>query len=223
MAIDSFLRDNTSLITAIATLIAAITALVKAVQDFRNLKKKSGFKKTTDNNIAQLLRLPAFGISILLALVSIGIFASRYWIPPLPVNVQLVSAAWEAFNKPDYLLAVDRAQECIDMFGDQALQEQEALSANNSPMPPIGNVSDTQKSQILSNGILNDAATCYFIKAFALEKLNRLTEARAAYIEVQKFPHARTLDVSGSFWSPMSAASGRIQYLDSKVTPVPTP
>src|SRR5437763_4442512 len=44
---------------------------------------------------------------------------------PLPLHSQLTTAAWNAFNKQDYVEAIAKAQECIDGFKPQALREQQ--------------------------------------------------------------------------------------------------
>lgn len=170
MEIEGFLRSTASLIAALATFVAAIAALVKAISDFRRQRaakprgaKAEGKKPSQPSVLTILAKKMSFNIGVLLVLLSVGILGARALLPPLPLNVQLTSAAWDALNKMDYTTAVAKAQECIETFEGQAIREQEALIANGSPPPPTGAVSDDEKRLVLSRGALNDVATCYFI------------------------------------------------------------
>jgi hypothetical protein len=59
--------------------------------------------------------------------------------------------------------------------------------------------------------VVNDVAACYYIKATAMEKLGRIIEAKAAYINAQKYPHARVFDPKQNlFWSPEQIAAERL-------------
>ena len=129
----------------------------------------------------------------------------------LPPNEQLTSDAWAVLNRLDYAVAIQKTEECIDSFELQAIRDQEALK--DSPMPPVGAVSDEDKAVIQARGVLNDVATCYFIKGQALEKLGRVNQAKEAYQSAKQFPHARTWDPLGFFWSPAQAASDRLAKL----------
>ena len=141
--------------------------------------------------------------------------AARYCIctpiPERPKNEQLTSDAWDALNKLDYATAIQKTEECIDSFELQAIRDQEALK--DSPMPPVGAVGDEDKAVIQARGVLNDVATCYFIKGQALEKLDRISEAKEAYQGAQQFPYGRTWDPLGWFWSPADAAADRLAKL----------
>jgi hypothetical protein len=132
---------------------------------------------------------------------------------PLPLHSQLMTAAWNAFNKQAYVESIAKAQECIDGFKAQALREQQEYAASGSAPPPVGAVSEDEKRTIFSRGGLNDVATCYFIKGETLEKLSRVNEARDAYKAAQQFPDARTWDPSGFFWSPAQGASDHLKIL----------
>lgn len=134
-------------------------------------------------------------------------------IPPVPLHAELVLAAWQDLgDRPD--TALEGAQQCIDIFEDIAVEEQETLVANGVPEPPVGVVSDEERDIIFKRGVLNDVGTSYFIKATALENLDRIEEAREAYRGAQEFPHARTWDPGGWFWSPADAARDRLAELE---------
>ena len=132
----------------------------------------------------------------------------------IPEHTQLTVAAWDALDRNDYIAAASTAQVCIDKFEGVATQEHDTLIANSSPPPPLGPITDEEKRLIDSRGTLNDVATCYFILGQALEQLNRIEEAKAAYSGAQKFPYARTWDPTNhGVWSPAEAASDRLNKL----------
>lgn len=74
-------------------------------------------------------------------------------------------------------------------------------------------MSDQDKQKIFANGLLNDVATCYFIKGKAAEKLVRKDDAKRAYEEAKKLTYARAWDPQGWFWSPSEGASDRLDAL----------
>ncbi|MBL8107894.1 MAG: hypothetical protein JNJ72_20165, partial [Anaerolineales bacterium] len=76
-----------------------------------------------------------------------------------------------------------------------------------------GTVTNDEKKLIFANWALNDVGTAYYIKALALEKLGRLSEAREAYEKTVSFEFARCWDPSGFFWSPAEAASENLAKL----------
>jgi len=128
--------------------------------------------------------------------------------------MQLTKAAWDYFNGGLYTEAISKTQECIALFKDQALREQQKLTASSIAAPPVGLVSDEKtKTEILTRGILNDVAACYYVMGQTLEKLERIDEAKEAYQHVQEFPDARVLGQDGYFWSPAQTASDRLTEL----------
>ena len=121
-----------------------------------------------------------------------------------PDSASLTACAWaELEGNPD--AAIECAQQCIDMFEDEAVKQQDELAE----APPLGQVSEEQKEAIFSNWALNDVGTCYFIVGQALAKLGRVDDAKVAYQGAERFPYARTWAPSGkgSFWSPAEAAT----------------
>lgn len=116
---------------------------------------------------------------------------------------QFITAAWNAFNNNQFPEAIDLAQECINRWENEAINQQSALTQ----APPNGKVSNDDKKAIFANWALNDVATAYFIKASSLEKLGKNAEAKDAYQKVITFPYARCWDPKGWFWSPAEVAS----------------
>ena len=129
-----------------------------------------------------------------------------------PLNEEATTAAWDAFNSGKYEAAITNAAICIDEFRGQANRLEAKLEADKVDLPS-GEVSDEVKKKILANGVLNDVATCYFIQGRSVEKLGRKADATRAYELAKKFPHARTWDTKGWFWSPAEAASDRLETL----------
>jgi hypothetical protein len=129
-------------------------------------------------------------------------------------HARLTKEAWDAFNRKNYEAAIIKAKECTDSLGVQALQEQKDLTADNLPPPPKKPADDKEKETILSRGLINDVATCYFIQGQAYEMSGKVAEAKEAYENAKKFPHARTWDTAGGFfWSPAEGASARLSIL----------
>lgn len=130
-----------------------------------------------------------------------------------PKNVQLTNDAWDAFNKSDYDRAIAKASECIEEFRGAADKEQAKLEQQKAPSPPTGKVSASQKQKLFSRGLLNDVATCFYIKGRSAEYLRRNDQAKEAYKAASKYTYARTWDQNGWFWSPSEKASERLKQL----------
>jgi hypothetical protein len=138
--------------------------------------------------------------------------------PPQPSgmtqNTELTNKAWDAFNKGDYDSAIGLADKCINEFLGRAMREQEDLEAKKSPLPPTGPVPDQEKQAIFARGLLNDVATCMYIKGRSLEAKGRKEEAAKVYKATAKFTYARCWDPKGgAFWSPAEGALDRLRTL----------
>jgi hypothetical protein len=130
--------------------------------------------------------------------------------PDVPRNVELVNAAWEAFGAQDYERAISASDRCIGRFKDQADAQQETLQRAQAPMPPTGRVTEKQKSAIFQQGLLNDVATCFWVKARSAQLLKRFDLAKEAFQTAAKYTYARTWDTHGWFWSPAEDAADRL-------------
>lgn len=122
-----------------------------------------------------------------------------------PLHEKQTAAAWEAFKKGDHAEAIRRADICIDEFFGVAARRQKELDEKKERVPN-GRVNAQQKEEIFKNGVLNDVATCYYIKARAADRLGRKAVADKALAAVAKYPAARAWDSGGWFWSPSEAA-----------------
>ncbi len=124
----------------------------------------------------------------------------------LPPNVRLTNLAWDAFNKGAHERAIKHAQECVDDFRGGAERRQRQLEDGNAPPPPTGAVGDQERETIFANGLLNDVATCLFIKGKSEEALGRREEAVRTFRDASRYTYARCWDPNGWFWSPAEAA-----------------
>jgi hypothetical protein len=130
-----------------------------------------------------------------------------------PAIEERTSQAWAAFGKQEYQTAVAYASRCIVDFQGDADREQTRLVQSGAPEPPTGKVSDQEKQVIVARGLLNDVATCFFIKGRSLEALDRKADAIAAYEAASKYTYARCWDPKGVFWAPATAALDRLPGL----------
>ena len=145
----------------------------------------------------------------LVVLVDVGATAAA----EQPRNVELTNATWDAYNKGNYEGAILAADRCIQRFKEEADRGQNELANKHAALPPTGKVSAEQKKAILDNGVLNDVATCYWIKGRSAQKLQRTAQAKEAYQSTVKYSYARTWDPNGWFWSPTEDATDRLKDL----------
>lgn len=130
-----------------------------------------------------------------------------------PRNVELTNAAWKAFKDQKYDDAIAATDRCIQRFKKEADQGQTELEQKKAKPQPTGKVSPEQKKAIFDQGLLNDVATCYWIKGRSAQLLKRNDVAREAYKATIRYSYARTWDAKGWFWSPAEDASDRLQDL----------
>jgi hypothetical protein len=131
----------------------------------------------------------------------------------LPLNVQLTNAAWQAFNGGMFEKAITAADRCLSEFRAAADEEQAELTRARAADPPTGPVTDAEKKAIDKRGLLNDVATCTWIKARSAENLTRKDDARAAYTATMTYTHARCWDPAGFYWSQAVDARRRLAAL----------
>ena len=111
--------------------------------------------------------------------------------------------AGEALANGKYDVALAYADKCIEIYGDQASQQQKALTAI-----PVG------QDQTFAQWALNDVGMAYLDKGKALEGQNKAKEALAVYKTiVEKFAFAQVWDPQGWFWKPADVAAERITAL----------
>ena len=110
--------------------------------------------------------------------------------------------AWEALGAEKHEVAVSFAEACVKINKEGALKQQASLSA----MPADGGYANY--------AALNNAGTCYFIKGESLAKLNKSTEATAAFkMVIDELSYSQAWDPRGWFWSVAAAAKESLAKL----------
>ncbi len=101
-----------------------------------------------------------------------------------------VKEGWNQLGKRNFKEVYKIVEECILEFGEEADKIAEGLS----DFPPKG------KENIYK--VMNDVATCYFIKGEALMREGKIQEAIDTFkIIIEKYPYAQAWDPRGWFWS----------------------
>jgi len=149
------------------------------------------------------------GIVFLVGLVLLAL--KFYQWQQQPVNVRLVMAGWNEYNNGNYGRAIVAADKCVDRFGRRASKLEADLT--DTPLPRPGKVTEVEKEAIYKNGLLNDVATCYWIKGDSASNLHKAEVARIAFTRACELSHALTYDPKGFFWSPSADACDRLQDL----------
>jgi hypothetical protein len=136
---------------------------------------------------------------------------------PLPPGTQpshekCTAAVWGARAQNNHREVVTNADTCLNLYlrGAEALQAE--LTAKNRKVPE-GAVSDAEKEEIFRNSLLNDAATCAFLKGEALEALGERAAAIKAHELASRLTHARCWNADGFFWCPAKGAADRLDLL----------
>lgn len=154
-------------------------------------------------------------IAILATLAAI--FAIAYATGDSFKNEQLTREAWRALDAKKIEITIEKAEGCVTLFHDEALEEQKVLENNGAQVPPKGKVSKKEKEEIFSRGLLNDVATCWFILGKAHSEKGDKEKAEKAFNKVLLFPYARCYDPSNdSFWAPSDGATVELKKLSDK-------
>ena len=164
----------------------------------------------------KLSSAPARGVLyfvVVLVAVALGILISDFvrwqW---MSAHEQLIYAAWEEYKDENFDLAITAGDECVGKFGETATSMETNLVGK--PLPPTGKVLPAVRESIFQNGVLNDVATCYWVKGQAWESKGDTASARKAYDSTVLLPHARTFDPKGDlFWSPAEEATNRLSAI----------
>ena len=126
--------------------------------------------------------------------------------PVLTTSEEFVTAGWKAYERNEFDLAVELAQECVNKWESEAIKQQSELTE----APPNGKVSADEKKAIFANWALNDVATAYFIIGELSQKLGKADEAKKAYTKATEFAYGRAWDPQGWFWAPAEEAENRL-------------
>jgi tetratricopeptide (TPR) repeat protein len=135
-------------------------------------------------------------------------FKEMYVVQDLPGQYSL--SAWEALGQGDYRRAIEVAEQCTQVLGEQADREQQRLAKSGLQAPPVGVPTMDEALKIAARRPLNTVAGCYLIRGDAAERLQRRDEAREAWLAAAKYTYARSWNPRGFFWSPSQAALERL-------------
>ncbi len=208
-----FFNSFLSTITAFGTLLCGITSVFIAFPKSRDiltklypLKKK--IKEHQKVNNMKKIQYSTFAIGLFFMICSIGIFiGQKVFAQNIPLNQKLTEESWDYFNNKEYYKSIDKANECIKLFRGQAEIKQEELVKKNSPKPNT-NPNKKEKDEINSHGLLNDVATCYYIKGLCFQELNKKEEAISSYTKAEFYTYAMCWDSQGWFWNISEAITG---------------
>ena len=134
-----------------------------------------------------------------------GLFAAESVPVAKPSSGELTTKAWIAHGKRDIEATSKYTQECIDLYKDQAAQEQSSLAA----LPK-------NKKEIEAVQALNDVATCYFIQAESLMRQEKNVDAKKIFkLIIDKYSYGQAWDPRGWFWSLRLAAQQSIKKIET--------
>ncbi len=115
-----------------------------------------------------------------------------------------VSKGWAELGKRNFDKVYRIVDECILKFSSEA----DSQAASLTDFPPKDKVSTYQ--------VMNDVATCYFIKGEALMRQEKKQEAKKVFKEViEKYPFAQAWDPRGWFWSIKEKAEITIKKIET--------
>lgn len=156
-----------------------------------------------------------FLLSTLYFLLSTFFIASCTALAQDPVALKissqdLVRQAWEASgqNNVDRLEGVVR--QCVDMYGQEAMEQEKKLTG----FPARGEEEQYR--------LLNDVATCLFIRAEGLMNSGKTEDARVRFQEIiDDYPFAQAWDPRGWYWSVAEKSQASLNVLTGKVEEEP--
>ncbi len=121
-------------------------------------------------------------------------------------SATLTTKAWAALEAKDWVSVEAYTEKCITLYTKQALKQQSELTA----IPP--------KEVASTYWALNDVATCYFIRAKALQIQGQNEQAKKyAKMVVDEFSYAQCWDKQGWLWSVASACNDLIMTLGTDI------
>ena len=101
-----------------------------------------------------------------------------------------VNKAWARLGKREFSEVYTLVDECIKKYSSRAQEQAKILGSF-----PTKGEEDNFK-------IMNDVATCYFIKGEAFIREGKTEEAKVVFTEViDKYPYAQSFDPRGWYWS----------------------
>jgi beta-glucuronidase len=130
-----------------------------------------------------------------------------------PSSGDLIVKAWAAHGQHNIDETFQYTQQLIDLYKDEADNQQSSLKALPKARPDIENVS-----------ALNDVATAYFIQGESYRYQGKKEEAIKAFkVVVEKYPYGQAWDPRGWFWQVAKAAGEAIIQLEGGKVEPPKP
>jgi beta-glucuronidase len=121
-----------------------------------------------------------------------------------PTSDELIVKSWEAHGKKDPEATFKYTQELIDLYGEEAQEQQVSLKA----LPK-------SKNEILAVSALNNVGTAHFIEGESYRYQGKKKEAIAAFkVVVDKYYFAQAWDPRGWYWSVSRASRESILKLN---------
>jgi len=121
---------------------------------------------------------------------------------------ELIVKAWEVHGKKNVEATFQYTQRVIDLYGDEAAQQQAAIKR----LPK-------SRSEIEAFQILNDVGTAYFIQGESFRNQGKTNESIQAFkTVVDKFYYAQAWDPRGWFWSISRASRESIEKLNPNIS-----
>lgn len=143
-------------------------------------------------------------IKALIIIITSIIVATSYAKNDL-TSASLTDEAWAAHQQKDWQTAIQIADQCIDLFEEEALKQQASLTELPS----------TEKTP--DYWALNDVGACYYIKCEALEKLgDKKKEELILALKklVQQLSYAQCWDTKGWYWQPAASAKKKLRKIE---------
>ena len=117
-----------------------------------------------------------------------------------------VAQSWEALGKKDYDLLDKLVSQCVDKYSAQADKQQASL--HNFP----------SQDKIDTYQILNDVATCLFIRIESMVRQEKKEEAKQACRElIKQYPFAQAWDPRGWYWKIAEKAQATLDKLEKGI------
>ncbi|MCX5711525.1 MAG: hypothetical protein NTY47_00415, partial [Candidatus Omnitrophica bacterium] len=117
---------------------------------------------------------------------------------------ELVTKAWAAHGRKDIDATFKYTQQCIDIYGAEADQQQASLKTLPS-----------YRKEIEAVQVLNDVGTSYFIQGESFRAQGKIPESIKAFkVVLEKYCYAQAWDQRGWFWQVAKTAKESILQLN---------
>lgn len=175
------------------------------ITNHKQILPQSGipYSGTNHNGRNSKPRFWLFGIWFLVIVCNLVLGAWNLSAQGIPPSSELITKAWEAHGKKDIGATFQYTNQVIDLYKEEADQQQAALKT----LPK-------SKDEIQALSALNDVAVAYFIQGESYRDQGKNEEAINAFnVVVGKYCCAQAWDQRGWFWQIAKAADESIVKL----------